>query len=328
MRAQAARSPWREIAGIVGVGLALGVAYNALGLVAQPPYGIAWIAQPRTLATLEGLAPASPGEQATLPEIPETPQPLQVQLPAVKRWFDQSAVVFVDARDRESYAAGHIPGAILMPYEEFVPEQAEALETGGRPVVTYCDGGACELSLNLAWDLLAAGHRRVLVFAGGFPEWKAAGYPVALGEEPWGEAQERGAVRSDDPFAFFGVPEGGIEIPESERPIEAEREVVKRLFDGGTALFLDAREPEEFAAGHIPGARNLPSGRWSRASLQGLAEPGRVIVAYCGGGACELSTDLAWKLVEAGYRRVLVYTGGFPDWEQAGYPVRRGAEEG
>ena len=51
----------------------------------------------------------------------------------------------------------------------------------GKPVVTYCGGGACELSLSLAHELIFAGHTRVLVYMGGFPEWQEAGHAVETG---------------------------------------------------------------------------------------------------------------------------------------------------
>jgi rhodanese-related sulfurtransferase len=116
-------------------------------------------------------------------------------------------------------------------------------------------------------------------------------------------------------------------IPESDQPIQAKLATVKTLFDAGAALFLDARDPEEYDAGHIPGALRLTR-------QDALSEPdrmktlpvrGRPIVAYCAGGVCEASRDLAEVLVEAGYRKVLVYAGGFPEWAAAGYPVERGS---
>ena len=54
------------------------------------------------------------------------------------------------------------------------------LDSGGRPIITYC-GTGCEVSLELAAELIYAGQQRVAVYTGGFPEWRDSGNPVELG---------------------------------------------------------------------------------------------------------------------------------------------------
>ncbi len=115
-------------------------------------------------------------------------------------------------------------------------------------------------------------------------------------------------------------------VPESDQPVQVKLATAKLLFDAGAALFLDAREPSDFEAGHIPGAL-----RMTRADalndpdrVKALPVRGRPIVAYCDGGPCESSLDLARALVGAGYRKVLVFSGGYPEWVAAGHPVERG----
>jgi rhodanese-related sulfurtransferase len=115
-------------------------------------------------------------------------------------------------------------------------------------------------------------------------------------------------------------------IPEIDRPIQIKLATAKGLFDAGAALFLDAREPSEFDAGHIPGAMRMTRGDalGDPDRVKALGAPTRPIVTYCEGGACEASLELARVLVDAGYRKVLVYAGGFPEWAGAGHPVERG----
>ena len=62
------------------------------------------------------------------------------------------------------------------------PGRLVTLDPGDRPIIAYCGGGSCEISLTVADALIAAGYRRVLIYVGGFPEWEQAGYPVARGE--------------------------------------------------------------------------------------------------------------------------------------------------
>jgi rhodanese-related sulfurtransferase len=201
---------------ILGTGVVLGLAYNAMGLASRPVWGLAWIGVERGEAVaLESLGSPAADEGGTaiaeddaavfatdvndpmaiavaparasepLPVIPELDRPINIQLDATKRLFDHRAAVFVDAREADEYDEGHIPGALSMPYDEVSsdPGRLERLDAGGRPIIVYCGGGACELSRDLAWDLLYAGHSRVTVYEGGFPEWQEAGYPVAKGIE-------------------------------------------------------------------------------------------------------------------------------------------------
>jgi rhodanese-related sulfurtransferase len=102
---------------------------------------------------------------------------------AVRRFLDADAALFIDARDPAEFQAGHIPGAIRMTRDEALadPERTRGLPARGRPIITYCEGGSCEASLDLAKALVESGYRKVLVYAGGFPEWSAAGQPVERG---------------------------------------------------------------------------------------------------------------------------------------------------
>jgi len=195
----------RGVVTIVVVGVALGVAFNWLGLASRPAWGLPWIGEDK-LAALESLeeivpaveTPAPTGvygqiddpmavglgaDVGELPEIPELDRPVEIHLEAVKQLFDAGAAVIIDAREREEFDAGHIAGALSMPFDEVTaePERMENLSTGGKPIVAYCGGGTCEVSLGLAWELIAAGKTRVVVYVGGFSEWSEAGYPVEDG---------------------------------------------------------------------------------------------------------------------------------------------------
>lgn len=113
-------------------------------------------------------------------------------------------------------------------------------------------------------------------------------------------------------------------IPETGGPFQVQLPSAKRFFDAKAALFLDARDPAEFGEGHIAGAINLPyeEAITDPDRLAAVDSGGKVIITYCGGGTCEVSISLAEALVhQAGKKKVLVFMGGYPEWEQAGYPV-------
>jgi rhodanese-related sulfurtransferase len=123
--------------------------------------------------------------------------------------------------------------------------------------------------------------------------------------------------------------EGVPEIPDLDRPFAVQLPTVKRFFDARAAYIIDARDPEEFDEGHIPGAVNLPfsTAGTDPARLEAIDNGERPIIVYCGGGTCEVSMTLAESLVyQYAKRKVLVYMGGFPEWQAAGYPVQKGKE--
>jgi rhodanese-related sulfurtransferase len=121
--------------------------------------------------------------KVVLPFVPDLDQPIEVKLANVKKFFDAGAAVFVDAREHGEYVEGHIAGALSVPFDEAVrkPELLTPFKRAGKPLILYCSGGDCELSEDLAKNMLAEGIRKVLVFTEGMPAWKAAGYPVETG---------------------------------------------------------------------------------------------------------------------------------------------------
>lgn len=94
-------------------------------------------------------------------------------------------VVVLDARPANEYAAGHIAGAISVPVDE-LQKRLERLPKR-KDYVAYCRGPYC-IYADRAVALLRKSGRSARRLAEGFPEWKAAGFPV---ERPL--AQEGGS---------------------------------------------------------------------------------------------------------------------------------------
>lgn len=120
--------------------------------------------------------------------------------------------------------------------------------------------------------------------------------------------------------------------PHPDRPwLEITPEQAKALFDRG-ALFLDARRTAAFREGHVRGARSIAV--WESDAddkVKALLDEGRdtkaPIVAYCSGGDCEDSHQLAQKLWGVTFDNVYVYRDGFPDWQKRGWPAATGEEK-
>ncbi len=96
-------------------------------------------------------------------------------------------------------------------------------------------------------------------------------------------------------------------------------ELLERVRDGLVTV-LDVRPPEEYAAGHVPGAVNIPLQELE----QRLEELGKnqEIVAYCRGPHCVLAFDAVARLREKGInaRRM---EDGYPEWKTAGLPIEK-----
>lgn len=97
-------------------------------------------------------------------------------------------------------------------------------------------------------------------------------------------------------------------------------ELLQRAEDGLVTV-LDVRPPEEYAAGHLPGAINIPLGELPD-RLKKLPK-GREVIAYCRGPYCLLSVDAVVLLRDKGYnaRRL---ADGYPEWAAAGLPREDG----
>jgi rhodanese-related sulfurtransferase len=106
-----------------------------------------------------------------------------VSLKEVKEAYKSGDALFVDARDREFFEQGHIPGAVSLPVRDFdsvFPRREEQLRAAPR-VITYCDGASCEMSVELTEKLLFAGLEYIEIFTGGIQQWQGAGQPIEEG---------------------------------------------------------------------------------------------------------------------------------------------------
>lgn len=246
---------------------------------------------------------------------------------------------------RPTYLQGHVPGAVYVSLDDELSDHTVSgrgrhpLPSGpsledaarrwgiqqGAPVVVYDDWNRAG-SARAWWVLTAAGLPDVRILDGGLAAWRSAG-----GEIETGEVNPRpGNVTVSQGDLYAG-----------SRPTLTAEEVVSE-----DVTLLDARAPERFhgdvepvdpIAGHIPGARNLPSG----AVLAGdgtflggdaldhlLAERGidvgGTVGVYCGSGVTA-AIDIA-ALAAAGHETAL-FPGSWSEWSSdASRPVARSSE--
>ena len=93
------------------------------------------------------------------------------------------------------------------------------------------------------------------------------------------------------------------------------------------AVTLDARPGVFYRVGHVPGARSLSRAEFETdyARLHPFLETRRqeTMVVYCAGEECTDSRMVASALGKLGYRRVLIFAGGWDEWRQAGLPEEK-----
>lgn len=161
--------------------------------------------------------------QGTLGEADQkTPE---VSTAEFRRVLADGSAVLLDSRKSSEYVASHIPGARNVAPEAGAPpaEYVAAVErlVGGdkaKALVLYCNGLHCQASRRLSEQLVAAGFTNVRRYQLGIPMWRAL---------------------------------GGV--------TEIELEGIRRVYGiDRTAAFFDARTAEEFKAGSLPGAGNIP----------------------------------------------------------------------
>jgi rhodanese-related sulfurtransferase len=97
-----------------------------------------------------------------------------------------------------------------------------------------------------------------------------------------------------------------------------------RLFEQGSAVFVDARDRKVFAEGHIEGAVNLmPSGQGYE-DLAWISSADTYVVCYASSENQRQAGTVADRLIEMGSNRVRVLYGGFDVWKSKGFPVQTG----
>jgi rhodanese-related sulfurtransferase/DNA-binding transcriptional ArsR family regulator len=138
---------------------------------------------------------------------------------------------------------------------------------------------------------------------------EVAGFLVALqalGRQRYAEVRE--------------VVQSYLERRDSLEPVPT-RELRRRLAAGDVTL-IDVRPPDEFAAGHIPGALSMPVTELGK-RVEELPKR-KEIVAYCRGPYCVMAMTAVEMLRERGYR-ARRFIESIPAWRAHGYSVTEGA---
>jgi len=104
-------------------------------------------------------------------------KPVDIKTDFAKALYDKK-YRFIDSRDPADFQAGHIDGAMNIPFHD-IEKFRDVLD--GLPkdqvYVVYCSS-ACDVSIDMAYYMAKMGFKKTYIYHGGWDEWKEAGYPV------------------------------------------------------------------------------------------------------------------------------------------------------
>lgn len=102
------------------------------------------------------------------------------------------------------------------------------------------------------------------------------------------------------------------------KPAAVTYQQVLRLLQDKDVLFIDSRNDEEWAEGHIPGAIHIFADDFQKhiPEVIGLPRDKRIVVYCSGGPECSLSHEVCENLATFGFNRLFIYFGGWTEWKK------------
>lgn len=259
--------------------------------------------------------------------------PLLIEADQLQALLGSEGLLVVDLCKPDTYAKGHIPGAVHLDYAQIVAQQPPVMgllpsaETLGNilsligltpetQVVAYDDEGGGRAA-RLLWTLDALGHPHSALLNGGLHAWANENHPLEV---------HQNHVAQSSYLAQF-----------NDKVVARKAEILAGLDDPAVALW-DSRSPEEYTGtkkfaqrgGHIPGAINMD---WfnvmdqtrnlrlkPEAELRALLDargltPDKTVITYCQTHHRSALTYFVLKLL--GYPKAKGYPGSWSEWGNA-----------
>ncbi|MBN2755366.1 MAG: hypothetical protein JXR81_10980 [Candidatus Goldbacteria bacterium] len=146
---------------------------------------------------------------------------------------------------------------------------------------------------------------------------------VFLGIKNSSPVQDVPAVSQGQPYAVDGRYKHLFrDVNSKEAILKIHIDEAKVLFESNMAVFVDSRSVNEYNQSHIKGAVSIPAGTPSDKISEKKSElNNKVLVTYCSGTGCRLADKAAHVLFDMGYKKIVIFFGGWPEWTQAGMPV-------
>ncbi|CAE6484464.1 sulfurtransferase [Candidatus Nitrosotenuis uzonensis] len=235
-------------------------------------------------------------------------------------------LVVVDTRPKVAYMYGHIPNSVSITVEQVISINEHGAHLVPEPDVLSGLFGASGIDMDktvivageamdpslarVAWTLQYLGHENLKILDLGISAWQNTGLAMT-------RMQPKMATTKFVPNI------------NSQMRIRAE-ELKEKL---GSVQILDARTPQEFFGGHLPGSVLIPFTDGigqsnifeSKDNLKRLFEQKNVltdreIICYCMHG--HRASSLFYQLKHAGFDNVRLYDGSFIDWYSRRFPLQ------
>lgn len=222
------------------------------------------------------------------------------------------AVFWVDLRSPEDYAAGHIVGAVNIPYAK-VGENLEVLPMN-KQIIFQCYTGQTSAQVAALANMLGF---NAVSFRGGM---KFGWTPLELGEDTLvTEAVELPAAKTPELDGEEQIVWDAVKayFKEGENYIISAEELNGLIEENPDAItVLSIRSPEDYAAGHIPTAINIPF-KQVGANIDQIPM-NRPVYVYCYTGQTAGITVAPMRIM--GYNAISM-SRGTAGWEEAGFEL-------
>ena len=134
------------------------------------------------------------------------------------------------------------------------------------------------------------------------------------------------ATNSPTDSVLIELRDHGLQVTSREQAVQLFHDP---RYQHGLIVFVDARNDQDYQAGHIPGAWQFDFYHPEKylADVMGACQPAEQVVVYCHGGDCDDSVSAAMNLRDAGVlnTKLSVYAGGMAEWTTNQLPVEVGA---
>jgi len=208
----------------------------------------------------------------------------------------QETVYCIDVRTQEEYVAGHIPGFRWFPGGQAVQRSDDVAVVKNCPVVFACDRKA--RAIYAASWYRQMGFQEVYAVEGGASAWAASGRALAKG------------MPEDLPV--------GYETARGQMKLVSSETLHASL--PAAVIFVDTSQ--DFARGHVPGARWVPRG-WLELWIGDIVPSQETpLTVTCHDGRSAVLAGVTLKAL--GYTHVSGLDGGMVAWQKAGLPVEKG----
>jgi rhodanese-related sulfurtransferase len=225
-------------------------------------------------------------------------------------------VCILDSRPAGEFRASHLPRAHSAPIGQLALQVTDLVPDGATPIVTNCAGRTRSIIAAHLLRRMRLGNP-IYALRGGTGAWRIAG---------WGEELESGAAAArpaPSASAAAAANDFAERLLRDDRIALVTSAELRALIQSGALVYvLDVRLPDEYVAGHIPGARLCPGTQVQFAVDAQVGVPNATVVTVCDGRV--RATVAASILKGMGYRDVRVLDGGVSGWTKDGGALEAG----